>query len=302
MGLEDPTRLDLGDTSSSQEDVPLTKLQIAIDRVASNLRYEYREYLAEFLSTMVMLIFGNSVVHQVLLNTKGTSGEYLSINLGWGFGLTAAIYSNAGISGAHLNPAVTVTMALFRGFPWKKVPGFICAQVIGAFCGAALVHSLWFQAIDEFDGGVRQVLGPKATAGFYATYPQPYLNIGTAFWTELLATSLLMIGILGCNDPRNAVHISANPIFVGILVITIGMCTGFLTGYAINPARDFGPRLFTWAAGYGTEVWSAYNYYFWVPIVGPMVGGVVGGFIFEFLMCGKPKPRNLFQGSQDSNL
>ncbi|KAK9719010.1 glycerol channel [Basidiobolus ranarum] len=295
MGLNDPTRLDLDDSTYPQEEeIPQTKLQKIISNIAPNFRYEYREYFAEFLSTMILLIFGNSVVHQVLLNTENTSGEYLSINLGWGFGLTVAIYSNAGISGAHLNPAVTITLALLRGFPWKKVPGFIFAQTLGAFCGAGLVHSLWLADINEFDGGVRQVVGPQATASFYATYPQPFLNLGTAFWTELLSTGLLMIALLGCNDKRNAIHVGANPIFVGILVVTIGMCTGFLTGYAINPARDFGPRLFTWVAGYGTEVWTASNYYFWVPVIGPIVGAVLGGIVFEFLLCGTAKPKNTF--------
>ncbi|ORY04721.1 aquaporin [Basidiobolus meristosporus CBS 931.73] len=293
MGVEDPTNLDLGD-SYSQEETTLTPLQKAINSVAANFRYEYREYFAEFLSTMVLLIFGNSVVHQVFLNKEGTSGNYLSINLGWGLGLTVAIYSNAGISGAHLNPAVTIALALLRGFPWKKVPGFIFSQVLGAFCGAALVHSLWYQDIDIFDGGVRQVTGPQATAGFYATYPQPFLNSGTAFWSEFLATALLMIALLGCGDKRNAIHAPANPIFVGLLVVAIGICTGFLTGYAINPARDFGPRLFTWAAGYGTAVFTTANYYFWIPIVGPILGAVVGGVFFEFLMCGQPAPKNIF--------
>ncbi|KAK9765441.1 glycerol channel [Basidiobolus ranarum] len=294
MGLEDPTTLDLGDSYSQEEQPSLTPLQKVLSNFFGNFRYEYREYFGEFLSTMILLIFGNSVVHQVFLNPGGSAGSYLSVNLGWGLGLTAAIYSNGGVSGAHLNPAVTLTLALLRGFPWKKVPGYIFTQVLGAFCGAAVVHSMWFQEIDIFDGGVRQVSGPQGTAGFYATYPQAFLTTGTAFWSEFVGTALLMIALLGCGDKRNSIHAPANPIFVGLLVVAIGMCTGFLTGYAINPARDFGPRLFTWAAGYGTEVFTASNHYFWIPIFGPIFGAIFGGIVYEVLMCGQPSPKKLF--------
>ncbi|KAK9721479.1 glycerol channel [Basidiobolus ranarum] len=251
------------------------------------IRSTYRCYLAEFFSTAILVFLGLSVVTQVHVNMKGAAGSWLSINVGFGFAFSIAIYANAGISGAHLNPALTIALYLLKGFPLRKVPGYIISQILGAFVGAALVYSIFYPAIDNFDGGVRQVTGVLGSAGFFATYPLPYLNNGNALYTEILSTSVLVMAIFAVEDMKKHSLVEFAPIFLGLTLMVIGISTGYLTGYALNPARDFGPRLFLLIAGWGKECFTAYNYYFWVPIVGPILGSILGGAVYTFFIyCG----------------
>src|SRR5437762_4330525 len=134
-----------------------------------------RESAAEFFGTFVLIMFGVGVVAQVLLSGR-TAGDYLSINLGWGLGVTMGVYAAAGVSGAHLNPAVTLALAAFRGFPWRKVVPYGAAQVAGAFAASAVVFVTYREALAHFDGGIRQVTGAHATAGIWATYPHEFLS------------------------------------------------------------------------------------------------------------------------------
>ena len=136
-----------------------------------------RELLAEFLGTLVLIVFGCGSVAQVLLSGK-ENGAYLSINIGWAFGVTLGVFVAGGVSGAHLNPAVTLALAVRRGFPWSKLLPYCLAQLAGAFVASAIVYATYYDALQAFDGGVRQVTGPLATAGIWATYPQPYLYAG----------------------------------------------------------------------------------------------------------------------------
>jgi MIP family channel proteins len=251
-----------------------------------------REALAEFLGTLVLILFGAGVVAQVLLS-RGTAGSYLSINLAWGLGVTMGCYVAAGVSGAHINPAVTVALAVHRAFPWSKVLPYVVAQVAGAFAGSAIVYFTYLEALGHFDGGVRQVLGPQGTAGIWATYPQPFLRtFPGGLVDQIVGTAVLVGAILGITDTRNSAPPPALvPIVVGLLVVGIGAAFGFNSGYAINPARDFGPRLFTSVAGWGVEVFRAGNGWWWVPIVGPLVGGVIGGGIYDLLVGRRFPPR-----------
>jgi MIP family channel proteins len=243
-----------------------------------------REAAAEFLGTFVLLVFGTASVAQFLLS-EGHAGSPLSIHLAWGLGVTMGIYASAGVSGAHLNPAVTLALAALRGFPWRKVPAFVLAQVAGAFAGAALTFVTYREAFNHFDGGARQVIGPLATAGIFATYPQPYLSaVPGGFVDQVVGTALLMLGLFAIGDRRNAGPATAGPVLVGALVVLIGMTFGFNAGYAINPARDFGPRLFTSLAGWGGEVFRAGNAWWWVPIVAPCIGAVLGGLAYDLLI------------------
>ena len=241
-----------------------------------------RELLAEFFGTFILIVFGVGVVAQVVLS-RNTAGSYLSINIAWGLAVAMGCYVSAGVTGAHLNPAVTVALATHRRFPWEKVLPYSMAQVAGAFAASAIVFVTYHDALNAFDNGVRQVLGQQGTAGIWATYPQPFLSVFPGgFVDQVVGTALLVAVIFGISDTRNSPAPSGlAPVVVGLLVILIGATFGFNAGYAINPARDFGPRLFTFVAGWGSGVFTAANHWWWVPIVAPLVGGVVGGWAYD---------------------
>lgn len=243
-----------------------------------------REAAAEFLGTFVLIVFGSAVVAQVVLGGGG-NGTYISINIAWGLAVTMGVYASAGVSGAHLNPAVTVALAVHRGFAWSKVPPYVLAQLAGAFCGAAVTFLTYREAFDRFDGGVRQVIGAQATAGIFATYPQPYLSLLGGLVDQVVGTALLMLVIFALGDARNAApEPRVAPVLVGAAVVLIGMSFGLNAGYAINPARDLGPRLFTFVAGWGDLVFRAGNGWWWVPLVAPPIGAVLGGFVYDALI------------------
>ena len=243
-----------------------------------------REAAAEFLGTFVLIVFGSAVVAQVVLGGGG-NGTYISINIAWGLAVTMGVYASAGVSGAHLNPAVTLALAVHRGFPWPKVVPYMLAQLAGAFLGAAVTFLTYREAFDRFDGGVRQVTGTQATAGIFATYPQPYLSLAGGFVDQVVGTALLMLLIFALGDTRNfAPEGRFGPVLVGAAVVLIGMSFGLNAGYAINPARDLGPRLFTLVAGWGSAVFRAGNGWWWVPIVAPPIGAVLGGYAYDALV------------------
>jgi MIP family channel proteins len=244
-----------------------------------------REAAAEFLGTFVLIVFGSAVVAQVVLS-GGSHGSYLSINVAWGLAVTMGVYVAGGVSGAHINPAVTLALAVHRGFPWKKVLPYCAAQVAGAFTGALVTFVTYREAFDHFDGGARQVVGDHATAGIFATYPQPFLsNVPGGLVDQVVGTGLLLLVLFGLADTRNvAPEPRLAPVLVGLLVTLIGMTFGFNAGYAINPARDVGPRLLTAAFGWGGDVFRAGHGWWWVPIVGPLLGGVLGGFVYDHLI------------------
>ncbi|HMF94638.1 MAG TPA: MIP family channel protein [Vicinamibacterales bacterium] len=243
-----------------------------------------RELLAEFLGTFILIVFGVGVVAQVVLS-RNSAGTFLSINIAWGLAVTMGCYMSAGVTGAHLNPAVTLALAVRRGFPWNKVAPYVLAQVAGAFVASAVVFVTYHEALSAFDGGVRQVAGAQGTAGIWATYPQPFLSTLGGFIDQVVGTALLVSVILGITDSRNSPPPAGlAPVVVGLLVVLIGATFGFNSGYAINPARDFGPRLFTFIAGWGGEVFTAGNGWWWVPIVAPCVGGVFGAWAYDVLV------------------
>lgn len=240
-----------------------------------------REALAEFLGTFVLIVFGVGVVAQVVLSGQA-SGTYLSINLAWGLAVVMGCYVAGGVSGAHLNPAVTVSLAVHRGLPWAKVGPYVVAQVLGAFAASAIVYLTYSEALTAFDGGMRQVGGPRATAGIWATYPQLFLSTFGGLVDQIVGTFMLMLVVFAISDQRNAPPAAGMaPFIVGLLVMAIGMALGFNAGYAINPARDFGPRLFTFVAGWGADVFRAGNGWWWVPIVGPVIGAVAAGWVYD---------------------
>ncbi|KAF4038227.1 Major intrinsic protein [Phytophthora infestans] len=214
----------------------------------------FRECMAEFLGMLVFMLFGTGVVAQVVLS-KGSKGEFLSINLCWGLGILFGIHVCGGVSGAHLNPAVTVSLALFGRFKWKKVPYYVAAQLLGAFGASAIVCM-----VDD-------------------------VPTGTCFLTEVVGTALLVGCLFAIGDDMNKpASPYSQPGAVALLVVAIGMAFGMNTGYAINPARDLGPRLFSLCAGWGTNVFTLNDSYFWVPIVAPILGGPIGAGMYVVLV------------------
>ena len=240
-----------------------------------------REALAEFFGTTILITFGLGVVAQTVLSSNG-AGSPLGIHLCWGLAVMLGVYASAGVSGAHLNPAVTLALAIRRGFPWRRVGPYVIAQMLGAFVGAAIVYLTYHEALAAFDGGVRQVVGAQGTAGIFATYPAPYLSIWGGLVDQVVGTALLVAAVFALSDERNAPPPAGlTPVLVGVTVMAIGMGFGLNAGYAINPARDFGPRLFTAVAGWGSGVFTAANGYWWVPVVAPCIGAVLGGTVYD---------------------
>ena len=244
------------------------------------VRDTLREAAAEFLGTFVLIAFGVGVVAQVVLS-RNTHGDYLSINFGWGLAVTMGAYVAAGVSGAHLNPAITLALAIHRGFPWRE-----CSRIArpnsSALVASAVVFFIYQEALIAFEGSDRSMV----TAGIWATYPQDYLsNFPGGFFDQVVGTALLVIVIFAVGDNRNTALPSAlGPVIVGAAVLLVGMTYGLNAGYAINPARDFAPRLFTAMAGWGHEVFTTHDHWWWVPIVGPCCGAVLGGFIYDRLI------------------
>ena len=240
--------------------------------------------LAEFLGTMVLILFGTGVVAMVTLFGSGTAGEvvkggYTNVTLGWGLGVMMGLYVAGRISGAHINPAVTLTLAVFRGFPWSKVLPYWLAQTAGAFAGAALVFWNYHPAFRRADPLLER------TAGIFATFPAfPEVPLAGLF-DQILGTALLVLLVLAIVDERNQpLGSGLTPVAVGLVVVAIGMSFGGMHGYAINPARDFGPRLFTVLAGFRNNGLTDGTHVFWVPVVGPLAGGLLGGWVYDNLV------------------
>ena len=240
------------------------------------------ELIAEFLGTFVLILFGTGVVAMVVLFPTHNAGEtihggFTNITLGWGLGVTMGIYIAGKISGAHLNPAVTLALAVFRKFPWAKVLPYSLAQTAGAFAAAAVVFWNYHPAFQQVDPDLEN------TAGVFTTFPAFPGLPQAGFLDQFIGTGLLLLLIFAIVDEFNA-PAGANlaPAMIGLVVVAIGISFGGMHGYAINPARDFGPRLFTVMAGFrnngvtdGTRIW-------WIPVVAPLLGGLAGAAIYDF--------------------
>jgi glycerol uptake facilitator protein len=271
----------------------------------------YGELLAEFLGTFVLIAFGDGVVAMAVAALPGSgrtagptvifqaAGDWLLITWGWAMAVAFGVWVAGGVSGAHLNPAVTLAFAVRRKFTWAKVLPYWGAQVVGAFAGAALVFLVYHNAIDAFNTAAHT---PKssgsalATYSIFATFPASYFHGGVAgpLIDQIVGTAFLLIFVVALIDMRNsAVGSNLAPLAIGLAVAAIGMSYGANAGYAINPARDFGPRLFAYFAGWGKVALPgsysfgggiAYSDYFWIPIVGPLIGGTLGVVIYDLFI------------------
>jgi aquaglyceroporin related protein len=200
----------------------------------------------------------------------------------------------AGDSGGYLNPAITFANCLYRGLPWKRFPIYLVAQFLAGWIAAGIVYGYYYYAIDNYEGvGVRTVPpSKKATAGIFCTYPQPFMTTNAQFWAEVIETTILQFGIFALKDMSNVGAEKFLPLGLFFLIFGLGACFGFETGYAMNLARDFGPRLMSYMVGYGPKVWTAGHYYFWVPIVAPFIGCTFGGFLYDVFIYTGPSPIN----------
>ncbi len=230
-------------------------------------------YVAEFFGTLLLILLGDGVVAAVVLKgTKSENAGWLTIVMGWGLAVTLAIYAVGKISGAHLNPAVTIAMAMHGSFPWNQVVGYVAAQFCGAIAGATLV---WLHYLPHW----KRTDDQAAKLGVFCNAPairSPFTNLVS----EIIATMVLILGLLflGANEFSQGL----NPLVVGLLIISIGLSLGGTTGFAINPARDLGPRIAHFILpihGKGKSDWS----YAWIPVLGPIIGGILGTLIYQAL-------------------
>lgn len=232
-------------------------------------------YLGEFIGTLILILLGDGVVANVVLKkSKGENGGWIVITAGWAFAVAIAVYVTGWVCGAHLNPAVTLGLAAIGSFSWGLVPGYIIAQLTGAFAGAILVYLSYrdhFAATDDAD----------AKLAVFSTGPA-IRNTTSNIITEIIGTALLVLGVLGITNANNNVG-ALGALLVGVLVWAIGLSLGGPTGYAINPARDLGPRIAHAILPIPNKRDSDWGYAL-IPVIAPIIGGVIGAFIYQFFL------------------
>ncbi|THA27560.1 aquaporin family protein [Streptomyces sp. RKND-216] len=263
--------------------------------------------LAEFLGTFVLLLLGTAAVAVAVVGLPGSGRQtsdfgpanWLIITWGWGFAVVFGVYVAGGVSGAHINPAVTLAFAVRRAIPFSKVLPYWGAQLVGAFCGAAVTYSCYRWAIDAANQAAGMTREESlSTYSIFATFPAEYF--GGGIWGPLLdqivGTGILLLLICALIDQRNlAPGSNIGPFITGLIVTVIGLTFGTNAGYAINPARDFGPRLFTYFEGWGAialpGTFDWFSGYWWIPIVGPLIGGIVGVLVYDLIISPVLKAR-----------
>jgi glycerol uptake facilitator protein len=243
-------------------------------------------YIAEFIGTMLLIIFGDGVVAGVLLrNSKAENSGWIVITFGWAMGVAIAVYAVGRISGAHINPAVTLAFAVSGDLGWALVPGYIIAQFLGAIVGGIIV---WLAYLPHWE----ETADPGLKLGVFCTAPAIYRTVPNLV-TEIIGTAVLVFGVFSIianagavgGEASTVIAAGLNPLLVGLLVLGIGLSLGGPTGYAINPARDLGPRIahaILPIAGKGGNDWG----YSWIPVVGPIIGGILGAVLFNVLGFG----------------
>lgn len=245
------------------------------------------ELIAEAVAVFIIIAIGGSVAAMYSLYDPSPYGQsYWGVCITWGLAVTIAIYSTASVSGCHANPAVTFALAAFRGFAWRKVVPYMLAQVVGGFLGAAVVYQLFSPVINTYNAAHHLTRSGGGAAGVFFTHPAAGIVPMHAFSDEIILTAFLVFGIFAITEQYNEQAPGANSgaLIIGFLVATIGASMGYLEAWAINPARDLGPRLFAFSAGWGAAAFPSPDNYWWIPIVGPLLGGVVGGAAYQFLI------------------
>jgi len=239
--------------------------------------------LAEFFGTFMLLFLVTGVGAQFLL-TGGKLNSWTNVNIGVGFSIAMCVYATYNTSGAHLNPAVSLAVASLGLLSIPHFFAYCLVQTVGAFLGAALSYLVYIDQVTHFTHGAKLIVGSNATAGLFCSFPEPHVSNCSCFVDQVVGTFILLFFISAVIDPRNRVPSFLHPLFFGFILVVIGNSYGMNVGYPINPARDFGPRLFAYFAGYGNELFTYHNYYFWIPIVAPLIGGPLGVWVYQALL------------------
>ncbi len=242
------------------------------------------ELIAEMIAVIIIITLGDSAAAMITLYDPSPYAQaYWGVCIAWGLAVSLAILVTGAVSGTHANPAVTLALTLYRGFPKRKVLPYVGAQVLGGFIGAALVYQLWHPVIDAFNAAHGMTRASGGAAGIFFTHPGEHIAPLHAFWDEAILTGILLLGIFAITDEFNTVAPQANSgaLMIGLLVAAIGASGGYLEAWPINPARDLGPRLFAFLAGWGSSALPGPDFYFWVPIAGPLLGGVLGAGLYQ---------------------
>lgn len=231
-------------------------------------------FLAEFIGTMFIIVLGNGVVANVLLNkSKGQNGGWIVISFGWAIAVFVGVYSSASVSGAHLNPAVTIALAVLEKFSWADVPMYIIAQFAGAMTGSFLMWLIYKQHFDA-------TTDTDAKLGIFCTGPG-IRNYFYNFITETVATFVFVLGVLFIAAPNQSLG-SLDALPVALLVLGIGLSLGGPTGYAINPARDLGPRIMHFVLPLGIKRNSDWSYS-WIPVTAPITGAILAALLWKMI-------------------
>lgn len=259
------------------------------------------ELLSELFGTFVLIVFGDGVVGLVVAGMYGSGradeifaagGDWMIVGWGWGLAVAFGVYVAGGVSGAHINPAVTLGHAFKGMVEWKKVIPYWIAQTVGAFLGAVVVYIEYYQSIDMLNaanGVTRASEGGLDTFSIFATFPAEAAggHWGVPLFDQILGTFFLVFLIYSLIDNKNVGFgglTKISPFVVGLIVVAIGISLGTNAGYAINPARDFGPRVLAWIKGWGPNAFPGPGNYWWIPIIGPLIGGAIAPFAYEWII------------------
>ncbi|KAF8496885.1 aquaporin-like protein [Russula emetica] len=260
----------------------------------AKIRETIREPVAEMLGTMILILVGNGVNCQFALSgdvdvSPSSQGSYLGFNIAWGCGAALGVWVCGGVSGGHINPAVTLCMAVFRGLGWLKAVAYIFGQLIGAWLGALIVFANYSRAINIYEGGNGQ--RTLKSARLFSTYPLSYMSSANCFFDEFIGTFILVFVVFAISDKHNSgLHPSLVPLVIFIVILGIGAAFGMQTGYAVNPARDLGPRIMTAMVGYGAQVFTfRHHYWIWGSIIGSCCGGLVAALLYDLFIFRGPE-------------
>uniref|UniRef100_A0AC35G6G4 Aquaporin n=1 Tax=Panagrolaimus sp. PS1159 TaxID=55785 RepID=A0AC35G6G4_9BILA len=240
-----------------------------------------KKAIGEIFGTFLLCFIGLSVIAQLILKNEKMN-TWIQINVGWGFAVTFSALAVSKVSGGHLNPAVTMLFFTFKIIDFKTMLVYFISQVIGAFLGAAGVYVLYYDLFEAFDGGVRTISGPKGSAAVFTTFSPDWLSPRGAFIDQIVGTGILCLFVVAIIDKKNKIPEYLHCLFFGLVLLMIGCAFGANLGYPINPARDFGPRLFAFII-YGPEVFTyPYPTYWLITIIAPLIGGVLFGWSYYF--------------------
>uniref|UniRef100_A0A0M3HNW4 Aquaporin-9 n=1 Tax=Ascaris lumbricoides TaxID=6252 RepID=A0A0M3HNW4_ASCLU len=257
-----------------------------MERWRQNYRIKNRliaNLIAEFYATAILRFIGTGVIAQLVLS-RGTANAPVQVNLGWGFAISLSVYSAWRTSGGHVNPAVTAALFILGKISFVHSLLYVVAQMFGAAFGAGLSYIVYYEAINNFDGGVRALDGVNGTGFIFASFPASYLSNSGAFIDQVAGTGLLGLFVAFFCEQRNQIPLFLQPALFGVVAAMIGTCYSMNMGSPVNPASDFGPRILAVFLGYGTEMLTYHDYFFWIPLLAPVVGAVLGAYSYVFFI------------------